>query len=231
MKISHKDLKELYRSYLEDELPVSRDKCPLPEDIAAWLRGEISKKRRHQIIDHIFHCVYCHEEFEFALETIREEKKFIHDVDTIFQEIKHKKENKFFQFFPFRLSWLYSLILITGVVLITLLVKNITQEHKYRGSESNSVILISPNKNAILKAQLRFEWKDIQNADYYILEIFDESLYPAWESDKIIVNNTLIPEEIINKFVKKKSYYWMVTAVLSDGKTFESRLQNFIISD
>ena len=75
MKISHKDLKGLYRSYLEDRLPVSRAKCPSPQDFTAGLRGESSKNRRNQIIDHIFQCTYCHEEFEFILKTIREEKK------------------------------------------------------------------------------------------------------------------------------------------------------------
>ena len=231
MKISHKDLKELYRGYLEDERPVSRAKCPLPEDITACLRGEISKKRRHDIVDHILRCVYCHEEFEFALETIREESKFIHDLNRLIQEKKFEKKYRFFQFFPFRPSWLYSLVLIIGVSLITLLVINITEEYKYRSAESPSVILTAPINNVTPKTQLKFEWKEIQNSEYYILEIFNESLYPTWKSGKITLNYTLLPEEITNRFLKNKTYYWMITAYLIDGKTIESRLQDFIISD
>ena len=231
MRISHKDLKELYRNYLEDKLPSSRAKCPLPEDITACLRGESSKKRRNQIIDHIHYCAYCHEEFEFALETLRAEKKFIYDLDTIFQEKKCRKKNILIQLLPFRPSWLYSLIIITGVVIITLLVKNITDEHKYRGTESPSIMLITPNKKITLKGQLKFEWEDVQNTDYYILEIFDESLYPIWRSNKITNNYSSLPEEIIRGFLKNKTYYWMVTAFISDGKTIESRLKDFIISD
>ncbi|NOR11713.1 MAG: hypothetical protein GQ545_00505 [Candidatus Aminicenantes bacterium] len=232
MKISHKDLKGLYKSYLEDRLPVSRAKCPSPQDITACLRGEGLKNRRNRIIDHIFQCAYCHEEFEFILKTIREEKKFIHDLSSITKEKKHREKNKFFyQLLPLHPAWMYGLIFITGVVMISLLVKNISEERKYRGTESRSVTLITPNKKTTLKTQLEFEWKHVQNSDYFILEIFDESLYPIWKSDKITVNHTLLSEEITNRLLKQKTYYWMVTAFLSDGKTIESRLQDLVISD
>jgi hypothetical protein len=231
MKINNKDIKELYRSYLEEKLPVSRTQCPSPQDITACLRGESSRKRRYQIIDHVLQCSYCHKEYEFALETIREERKFIHELGSIIQENRNKKEKKLIYLFTFRPSWLYTLILIAGVVLITLLVKNITEEHKYRGSEAPSIILINPNKKTNQKAQLKFEWEDIRISDYYIIEIFDESLYPIWTSEKITTNNTLLSEEITNKFLKNKTYFWMVTAFLSDGKKIESQLQEFMISD
>lgn len=231
MKINHKDIKGLLRSYLEDRFPVSRAKCPLPDDITAFLRGKISKKRRNQIIDHIFHCAYCHEEFEFALKIIREEEKFINDLRTIVKEKEISKEKKHLQFFPFRPSWLHSLILITVVAMLTLLVKNITEERKYRGADTLSIALVTPNQKVTLRNQLKFEWVDIQNSDYYILEVFDESLYPIWKSNKITVNSTQLSKEITNRFLKHKTYYWMITAILRDGKIIESRLQDFRISD
>ncbi|MGB3862991.1 MAG: hypothetical protein WBF32_04890 [Candidatus Aminicenantaceae bacterium] len=231
MKISHRDLKELYRDYLKDKPPVSRAECPSPQDITDCLRGESSKNRRNRIIDHIFQCAYCHEEFEFALEIIREEEKFIDDLSTIIKENNHGKKKKYFQLHPFRPAWIYGFIFIIGVVLISLFVHNISEEHKYRGAESYSVTLITPNKKTVLKTQLEFEWKHVQNLDYFILEIFDESLYPIWKSDKITINHTLLSDEITNRLLKQKTFYWMVTAFLSDGKTIESRLQDFVISD
>jgi hypothetical protein len=231
MKISHRDLKELYRDYLEDKPPVSRAKCPSPQDITDCLRGESSNNRRNQIIDHIFQCVYCQKEFEFALEIIREEEKFIHDLGTIIKEKNHRKKNKFFQLHPFRPAWIYSIIFIIGIILISLFVQNISEEIKYRGAESHSVTLVTPNKKTILKTQIEFEWKHVQNSDYFILEIFDESLYPIWKSNKITINHTLLSEEITTRLLIQKTYYWMVTAFLSDGKKIESRLQDFVIFD
>jgi hypothetical protein len=147
MKISHKDLEGLYKSYLEDRLPVSRAKCPSPQDITACLRGEGLKNRRNRIIDHIFQCAYCHEEFEFILKTIREEKKFIHDLSSITKEKKLREKNKFFyQLLPLHPAWMYGLIFITGVVMISLLVKNISEERinlNSNGNMSKTQIILS----------------------------------------------------------------------------------------
>lgn len=231
MKVSHKDLKGLYRSYLEDRLPVSRSKCPSPQDIIECLRAESSIKRKNSILDHIFSCAYCHDEFEFALETIREEEKFIHDLSTIIQKKRRRIENKYVQFHQFRPAWIFGFIFIIGVALISLFLHNISEERKYRGAQPHSVTLVTPNENTILKPLFEFEWKHIQNSEYYILEIFDESLYPTWRSDKITVNHILLSREITNRLLKQKTYYWMVTAFLPDGKTIESRLQDFVISD
>jgi hypothetical protein len=232
MKINHKDLKRLFRDYLENGLPVSRAHCPSPQEILNCLRGESSKNKRNQIIDHVFQCSYCTKEFEFVLEIIREEEKFIHDLSSIIQEKRLRKRNKFFiQPLSSHPAWIYGLIFITGVVFISLLVQNIFEEHKYRGTESRSVTLINPNQKTTLKTQLGFEWKNVQDSDYFILEIFDESLHPIWKSDKITVNHTSLPEEITSNLHKQKTYYWMVTAFLSNGKKIESLLQDFMISD
>jgi hypothetical protein len=231
MKINRKDLKELYMDYLEDKSPVSKVKCPSSQDIAACLRGERSRNKKNQIIDHIFQCDYCHEEFELILESIREEKKFIHYLNTIIKEKKQRKWKKSYKLHKFRPAWIYGFIFVVGVILISVFVYNISEERQYRGAESHSVTLIAPNKKVSLEKQLEFKWNHVQNSDYYILEIFDESLYPIWESDKIKRDHTSLSEEITVKFLKQKTYYWMVTAFLSDGKTIESRLQDFAISD
>ena len=231
MKINRKDLKELYMDYLEDKPSVPRTKCPSPQDITACLRGGSSVNKRNRIIDHVFQCAFCHKEFELILELVREEKKLIHDLNTIIQEKKQRRAKKSFRFLTFRPVWIYGFIFVIGVVLISMLVHNISEERKYRSAESHSVTLITPNKKVTLEEQLEFGWNHVQNSDYYILEIFDESLSPIWESDHITVNHASISETITNKLLKQKRYYWMVTAFLSDGKTIESRLQNFVISD
>jgi hypothetical protein len=231
MKITHEDLKEIYRDYLEDKPTASRTKCPSPQIITACLRGESSKKRRNKIINHIFKCICCQEEFELILELVREEKRFIHDLDIIIKEKKHRKEKKLFPFQAFRPAWIYGFILVIGVVLVSIFVQNISEERKYRGAESNFLTLITPNKKVTIEKQHEFKWNQVQNSEYYILEIFDESLYPIWESAQIKENHKVLSKEITEKLLIQKKYYWMVTAFLSDGKTIESRLQDFMISD
>jgi hypothetical protein len=232
MKIKHNSLKKLYKGYLEDQFLGSRDKCPSPQDFIAHLRDACSKKKKNQIIDHVTQCPECLEELKFVLKTIREEEKFISDLKDLIPENKQSKKNKYYpQLISFRPLWIYGLIIISGAVLISHLVRNISQQEKYRGNVARSVTLISPTHKTEQKTQMGFKWEDVQESDYFILEIFDESLYPVWTSDKIKENYARLSEEITGILIKDKIYYWMVTAFLSDGKTIESRLQEFFISD
>ena len=102
MKITHEDLKKIYRDFLEDKPTASRVKCPSPQIITDCLRGERSKKRRNKIINHIFNCTYCQEEFELILNLVREEKRLIHNLDKITKEKKSRKEKKLLSFQAFR---------------------------------------------------------------------------------------------------------------------------------
>jgi len=232
MKIKHNSLKKLYKNYLEDRSHGSRDRCPSPQDFIVYLRDECSKKQKNQIIDHITQCPECLEELNFALKTIREEKKLMSDLKDLIPENKQNNKNKFYpQLISFRPVWIYALIIITGVVLISYLVRNNSEQEKYRGNEAQSLKLISPTHKNEQKTQMGFEWEDVHDSDYFILEIFDESLYPVWTSDKIKENHATLSDEITAMLIKEKPYYWMVTAFLSDGKTIESQLQEFYISE
>lgn len=232
MKINHKDLKRLYRNYLDDIQPISRANCPSPKDILDCLRNKYSKKKKNLILEHIVQCSYCYEEFKFVQETVRAEEKFIIDLQGLCPEKKQRRKNKFYlQAISFRPVWIYGLILITGAVLVSLLVRNISEEQKYRGNETHAVTLISPTAKTEQKAQLEFKWKDVHKSEYFILEIFDETLYPVWTSDRIKENQVILSKETTDILSKQKPYYWMVTAHLSDGKTIESRLQGFFVSD
>jgi hypothetical protein len=224
-------LKELYKAYAEDTASVSRAKCPSPHIITACIRGDLSRKKRNQIIDHVFQCALCHEEFALILEILREEKKFIDDLSPIIQEKKQAKEKKFLRFPSLRPAWIYGFVFVSGAVLISIFIHNISEEYKYRGTDSHTFNLITPNKKVNLEKQLEFEWNQVNSADYYILEIFDESLSPIWESGHIKGNRLALSREFTKRLFIQKTYYWMVTAFLSDGKATESHLQNFVIVD
>lgn len=232
MKINHKELERLYKDFLEDIQPITRSECPLPQDFIDYVRNECSTKKKNLIIDHVAQCIYCFEEFKFVLEIVREEEKFINDLQDLIPKRKQRVKNKFRLYtISFRPIWIYGLIFIMGAVLISLLVRNISKEQKYRGNETHEVTLISPKVTTEQKTRLEFKWKEVNKSDYFILEIFDEALHPVWISDKIKVNQITLSEEISDMLSKHKTYYWMVTAYLSDAKTIESRLQEFSISD
>ena len=83
-------------------------------------------------------------------------------------------------------------------------------------------------KRKYQKSLLKFRWVEIKDSDYYIVELYDETLLPIWRSEKIFNNEIDLPKQILDRLVKNKKYFWMLTAYFPDGKKIESRLEYFI---
>ncbi|MCK4264030.1 MAG: hypothetical protein KAX27_03720, partial [Candidatus Aminicenantes bacterium] len=105
------------------------------------------------------------------------------------------------------------------------------EKREYRGANQAKIILIEPINKKYSKFLLTFKWKKIENSDYYILEIFDKTLYPVWESKKIFKTRVVLPDEISSKLIKNNRYFWMVTAFLSDGSKTESIIKEFKVTE
>jgi hypothetical protein len=244
MKIKHNDLQKLYKAYVMDRIPQSRKDCPPPKEIINFFRSKLSEHRKIKLIDHITNCCYCTQEFEFILQTIREQEKLSEEIGKLFPsknmmiEIeKRLKEDvpqlpkKRWIFFPF-LSWKYVLpILIAGIIISALIIFKKPERMEFREEHLPQISLIEPVNKKYFKPSSVFHWTEIKNSAYYILEIFDETLYPVWESNKISKNHYNLPGEMVRKLMKNKTYFWMVTAFLPDGRKIESNLEEFIPID
>lgn len=248
MKINNEDLKKLYRSYMIDNIPHSRKKCPSTKNIINLFRLKLSEKKKSQIIDHVSQCYYCYQEFEFILHTLREEKKLQHD----FGDLLHKKNKgyaalkikndknidrkkmkgrPFLTFLSRKYASLFlGILLIISVVLILLFIR--TGEKKdYRGAYLTPIRLIEPLKGKHSKSILKFRWVEIKGSDYYIIELFDETLRPIWKSGKIFKNYTLLPENIRDGLKENRKYFWILSAYFPDGKKIESRIESFFLTE
>lgn len=246
MKISLKDLQELYKASISKRARSLRQDCPSKGEIIRLFRLKVSEKQKTKIIDHLTECPLCLEEFEFLLETQRYIKKLDLKIKQLIESRKSqsedKKENIFsskgkrvLAFFP-RFSWIYA-SLAAGAVLILLaasffFVKIKTSEkQQYRSIQQHRIYLIAPVNQSYLKSTLIFKWSEAKGSDYYIVEIFDETLFPFWKSSQIPYNYLIPSKSLLTNFKVNKTYFWMVTAFLSDGKKVESRLEEFKIRD
>lgn len=235
MKINSKDLKLLYSAHLIENTPPSRKNCPLTKEIIDLFRSKLSKKKKSKIIDHVTECYFCYKEFQSILEILREESKLIGAIEELAiksnQISLNRKNISFFQ----RSSWKFASvflgsILILSTILIYFVFLNKGQKD-YRSKYYPSVHLIDPIGGKIQKTLLKFRWVEIEESEYYIIEIFDETLLPIWRSNKIYTNDFCPPEEIADRFKKKKRYFWMLTAYFPDGRKMESRIEQFILTD
>jgi len=246
MKIKNKDLKKLYKAYLIENAPISRKNCPNTKDIINLLRAKLSEKQKSKIIDHITSCYFCSQEFEFILQTLRQEKKLKNEIENLNLNEKRipltqKKQEtkkpdspkKISSFYP-AWSWKYAPILL-GFALIIFLIFSLVifrnhEKKNYRSTAHTQIKLIKPIKGIYQKSLLEFRWEEIRSVDYFILELFDESLKPIWKSNRIYNNNIVLPKKFIANLPGDNMYFWMVTAYFPDGKMIESRIEDFVLT-
>ncbi len=236
MKLNSRELREVYQADIKDKIPRTRKSCPSSKTMLHLFRRRESEKQKTKIVNHITNCYYCSQEFEFIIEALRYEK----ELNKIVQEYIDKKEAKSgfrstSNSFPSRFKWRFVTLTASFILVISLtaifIVSTRIENSKYRGSSLNQVELIKPRKKVISSSTLDFEWAVVQGANYYVFEIFDETLYPIWTSDKISANSIILPSETSCRLESNKSYYWMVTAVFQGGIKKESTLKEFQLKE
>lgn len=244
MKIKDKDLKILYKAHTITKSSPAREDCPSPEEFLHFFRSKKSKKTSAEIINHLSKCYYCLKEFKLVSETLIQEEelnqeiKKILDLDNSRSDAKKRKNSMFLTLKKWwrscssRFLWKYASIF-TGTLLLIFLVSTliikISEKQEYRGAMSPGINLIEPINKRYSKSILIFKWSEMKDSEYYILEIFNDTLYPIWKSNKILKEETHLPAEILKKLIGNRNYYWMVTAFSYKGDKVESRIERFSV--
>ena len=92
-----------------------------------------------------------------------------------------------------------------------------------------SIELFSPIGSYRSLAPLFFEWRNLPEADFYLLELYGSDLLPLWSSPKLAVNRFLLPDDVARRLLKDTPYYWMVTAFSRNEKFADSNLVPFVL--
>jgi len=229
MKINLEMMRRLYTSYIADFTHMSRENCPSPKILTECLRGKASKKKKNRMIEHISRCSYCMEEFQFILEIHRNEKQLIQKIAPLVDS--HSKKRIPFPFL--HTTWNRAffaagavLIVAGGLALYFLIPGGLGQ--KFRGTNIDHIKLIKPIHNKNTRAPVVFQWRKMTNADYYVLELFDNTLFPIWKSWEIPENKLELPPDIMENLSLGKSYYWFITGFFPGDRKIESSLEQFI---
>ncbi len=224
MKINRLAVMKLFRSFIATPLLLSRNRCPTPEAILRYLRAKTSRRERKKITSHISRCSSCAREVDFILRIFREENKLFQRLGTAMETAKPNT-------FSHPPAWKYAAVLIPAILLISLTITFLlktSERIQFRG-KLNSYITLEQPINKMTPEEIKFRWSEVPTSEYYVLEIFDKTLYPLWQSNKIIKNKTSPPMELLNRLCRGESYFWMVTAFLSDGTKIESSLADFTV--
>lgn len=239
MKINNEELRKIFRSHILTKISLSTQTCPLTEEIAAIFSVPGSGEEKEHIIDHIVNCSICVREFEAFLEILRHENNLVDEIDGLFRKgifgrpfrpKKTRKKGTYLLFWRVGLATtlaavFLAMIILTGGIPIG------NKKPKKRGVYPAYIELLGPRLEQPASKPLSFQWTEAKGRDYFILEIFDESLSPLWKSPKIYENSFRLPPDIENKIAPHRSYFWMVTVFFSNGMKFESQLAELLVTD
>ncbi|MDW7761773.1 MAG: hypothetical protein SCM96_14200 [Acidobacteriota bacterium] len=219
MKIDDQELRRLYGKSVQEKCLELRKPCPTLKKVFTFFRPGVSRKRKLHIIDHITSCASCSKEFAFLLEIHRKQEiliRYIHKESPA--SVPH---SRFLRYAPVAAG------LFLFVFVSLFLYQNFTPSHRH-GIDKEPIQLVHPSGRTSLVYPLFFKWNADKEAEYYILEIFDASLRPFWRTTDIDSNFYLLPKDIISRMKPHEPYYWMITAVDSEGNKNESKIRVFI---
>lgn len=228
MKLNNFDLRQIFLANIEDNTPSTRKICPPPKKLLQLFREKKSDKQKTRIIDHIAGCYHCAQEFKFILKAIR----FEEDMN---QAIKDMLGTKKIGISPKRISWRFVNsavgIFVILIIITALIIPNGQKSVKYRSSAVSQINLFFPKEKSIPKSALIFKWEKVKDSEFYVFELYDETLYHVWSSNKIFENNFMLSKDISSQLKANKTYFWMISAFFSNGRKMESPLKEILLTE
>jgi hypothetical protein len=227
MKIDN--LRELYHAYVVSITSTSRDDCPSSQAILKTIGTNRSFKKKKALIEHISRCSYCKEEFIVLL-------KIEHLICPYLSDLTKHAQESYPIFKPIRPSLLspifvkYASVIIGFMLLLfsSLIIVKMETASDILRSKTDTVQLIYPDNIHNLSLPLVFQWAEHPTTEYYILELFNETMITLWTSPANTEISCFLPNEIFKKLEKNKSYYWMISAFSNTQKIAESNLGWFL---
>lgn len=228
MKLNNSNLRQIFISNLNKNIPNTRTECPSPKELLRLFRAKKSEKKKTKIIDHITNCYYCADEFEFILKALRFEK----DMNQLAKKYIETKNKKVLNSrFSWRFASMVAGISILCISITAFIISNTYDNSKYRASTPSQIDLLFPEKIKVPKSSLSFQWENVKDSEYYAFELYDETLYQIWKSEKLFKTNLTLHQDVVSIFDVNKSYFWMVTAFFPNGRKIESQLKEILITE
>lgn len=228
MKIEEDRLKQLYQAYVTSTISKNRKGCPSPKVLLKIILSSASYGKKKKLIDHISRCPSCKDEFCFLIKLNNSEAYYPFNKYGTFRKSYLLLDP--FSPFPLRSRFIkYSSILVSLVLIITSFILIQKKETFLSGQRRNNQLiqLINPCTVHILPNPLIFKWEEYPEAQYYILELFDNTLLPLWASPRLAKSEFLLPEEILATLKTNSYYFWMTSAFNRSEKIAESDLASF----
>jgi hypothetical protein len=231
MKTNLVDLKQVYKNYLEDNKPSSRESCPPPEKLVLFVRSKMAGRDQKKFLNHATKCSYCLHEVRSILDITKAENTFIFEMSRLRNSASLAKRP---QARPLARPWSRNPVSVASAIVLLAAIAaysifHFSSRSDFRRGPTANIQLISPVEKAVSSAALRFSWEAVPKAKYYIIETLDATLDLIWRSESLTANEFQPSQDILRRFRPNESYFWIVTGVLENGDKIKSRLKKFSI--
>jgi len=229
MKIELDRLRTLFQGYAASKRPSDRRGCPSPRAMAGTFESSLSRRARKNIADHISECPFCREEFMIFLEARRSEAGAPEPEEQASPDQHRPLPRKSAGGSGLAAVWQYASVLIGLGLAISSFFIVIQHKHSSEVQRSNEthILLQAPRARQVITAPPIFRWRGSPAADYYVIELFDETMLPIWTSERIQSNQAPLPRYVFSGLHPGKSYFWMVTGFSLDFEADVSGLSQF----
>lgn len=182
--------------------------------------------KKKKILRHVLECPSCNQKLKTMAELHRSGEKIVTAALPLLQKTEKKRMRfSLLSFFsrPARIVVTFSIIILFGSLGYVLFFKSDKMVLRSVGP-TDSVFLHADKVKRSDDDSLLFNWKMLDSADHYVLEIFKEDLTLLWRSEHINTNTFKLPAQVYLRLERKKKYYWSITAYIKNGSSVESEL-------
>lgn len=201
-----------------------RSKCPSEEVLLEFSRLNLEETEHKRILSHLERCDACLYEYGVINDYLGAENEAILELKAFEKKRPGVSHDGFGYFLR---KWKSFVAVSASILIVGFSIHFILNRGPERQrSPAPRLEIISPSHSTLSFTELVFLWKDV-SADYYTVEIFDETGEMVGSSGFISTISFKPDEALKSKFKGESSYFWMVSAYFSDGKKLESKLMRF----
>jgi hypothetical protein len=231
MKINFAEISKLYQDNLDRGGSVAKDSCPDPERLVNSIMTEVPRKEKAEILRHAANCPACAGALKGLLCISAEVTKLAEQVEILSKSGRGcaSPEKKTFWAWIVKKPLAATLMGLAAMAVIAVYVTQPRNKSAKRSEPGVGIQMISPVKTSLPEATVQFKWESLANADYYIVELFDKTLKLVWRSGLLYGNETPLAGGVSKDMIPGETYYWTVTAVMTDHIEIKSRMAEFSI--
>lgn len=228
MAIKLRDIKRAYQEAVDSRAPSSRERCPSAEELYACLEPRASRRLIDKITEHLSECRLCLEEFRSLRLLSAGKRRTLEDIRRLIAAEADRTRPERERPGRHKACFFAAPVLAASLLALLLIISQPAPVHdvldrRERGASGAEVTLLNPAGGKVCqRAGLMFEWAPLAEADYYLLELFDENLASLWQSPCLFEPSIIPPPDVVRGLRIGKKYFWTVTAKTSDGRRAES---------